>query len=661
MGGVRVLVGMIVALIQWGVSGDGTSSGSGPPPPASPPKYAIPGQQASGHADLATGGSGESRVEGLTWVYTTPEKWYSQHDLCIIKNWHLSSNMTLPALARAKCKLEVEKEEWSGRLFVGYGNSYKATCSPPLTDRPQYMQALVGFNDPDSPHLVEAMRSLQLLNRTLVFFGDSMMRQNYIAFLAELKRLDKHHIDIDRWASVKKMANKTTLPRVVNVFQRSDDDLEGGGATVWLSHHSHSSPSGSHRPMAVYYVSCHRLEQGQFAKAMQLVSTIASKSKGVVLLANLGIHYNDRSQAFKAMNVILPELSSFAGGGSGGGKGAKHNIVLWRETSAQHFEFRSQGYFDHVAANGRKERHCTPHGMIKPIDRNDEIDWRNEDVKTILGVNQISNLHYVPFYAATLPLHAMHPEKDKIPKYTPGYVSGSTDNIAKLDSQEYSAFASTVPIDCTHFCHLPTLWQPIWRALADVAKSELNVALGALGAKEVDAAMGSSPASAPSLLSGQQHSKKPSHNGNNGKAERGNSSSEKPATDKSSKPPRVSHEKDKIQYLRLSGSNRTVPVGPNFVLHVVHPAGAVVRNGIDIDKAAIIMKLPTNSNISSIRSVAIDDDGFQIIRYEVRNKQGQVEGWISSNVRDKDHNLSVEILPFCIQCIERGDGGRLLV
>jgi len=96
-------------------------------------------------------------------------------------------------------------------------------------------------------------------------------------------------------------------------------------------------------------------------------------------------------------------------------------------------------------------------------------------------------------------------------------------------------------------------------------------------------------------------------------------------------------------------------------LHVVHPAGAVVRNGIDIDKAAIIMKLPTNSNISSIRSVAIDDDGFQIIRYEVRNKQGQVEGWISSNVRDKDHNLIVEILQFCIQCIDRGDGGRLLV
>jgi len=611
-------------------------------------KYAPPADKSSAQANLATGGPASgNNVDGLTWIYTSPEKWYTQHDLCIIKNWQVSANVSLVEMARTKCHLDVLKDEWAGRLYVGYGNSYKAACSPPLTDRPQYMQALVGFNEPEAFHLVETMRNLNLLNRTLVFFGDSVMRQNYIALLAELKRLDKH-IEIDRWASVRKMANKTVLPRVVNVFQRPEDDLEGGGATIWLAR-SHSSPlSAKDRPLAVYYVSCHRLEQGQFTKGMQLLQSIASKAKGVVLLANLGVHYNDRSEAFKAMNTILPELSSFAS------KQGKHNVVLWRETSAQHFEFRSQGYFDRSAANGRKEKHCTPHGMIKPVDRNDEIDWRNEDVKTILGVNQITNMHYIPFYAATRPLHAMHPDKDKAPpKYDLGFSNGApTDQLSKADTPEFSAFAPSVLADCTHFCHLPTLWQPVWRALADVVKTELHAALGGLGAKEAEAPVGGSSGgystTAGSPLQQQQQQQHTKSHSNHQGASGHNSTRSKEKREK------------EIQYIRLNGSSKAIPIGPNFVLHVIHSAGAVVRNGIDIDKAAIIMKLPTNSNISSIRSVAIDDEGFQIIRYEVRNKQGQVEGWISSHVRDKFHNPIVEILQFCIQCIDHGnDNGRL--
>lgn len=147
---------MLLSLLGRTSSNNSTKSTSSkqtyvPPPP-------LPTQE--------SGSSGTtSKIDSLTWIYTSPEQWYSQHDLCIIKNWHKTSNMTLVQVAKAKCHQDVLADEWAGKLSIGYGHSYAATCSPPLTDRPQYMQALVGFNDPSSMHLVEALRNMRLLVR----------------------------------------------------------------------------------------------------------------------------------------------------------------------------------------------------------------------------------------------------------------------------------------------------------------------------------------------------------------------------------------------------------------------------------------------------------------------------------------------------------------
>ena len=124
--------------------------------------YAPPAPLPTGESSSGT----TSKIDGLTWIYTSPEQWYSQHDLCIIKNWHKTSNLTLVEVAKTKCHQDVLADEWAGKLSIGYGHSYSATCSPPLTSRPQYMQALVGFNEPNSMHLVEAVRSMRLLVRT---------------------------------------------------------------------------------------------------------------------------------------------------------------------------------------------------------------------------------------------------------------------------------------------------------------------------------------------------------------------------------------------------------------------------------------------------------------------------------------------------------------
>lgn len=137
------------------------------------------------------------------------------------------------------------------------------------------------------------------------------------------------------------------------------------------------------------------------------------------------------------------------------------------------------------------------------MDRNDESDWRNDDVKTIITIHGLSSLHYVPFYAATLPLFAMHPDKDlgKNKHYVPGNLARPGANASADVGFGETAFGLSVPADCTHFCQLPTLWQPVWRAVADVVQGQLSSALGSIGAKEA-----SGPSSSSSSSSGESSS-----------------------------------------------------------------------------------------------------------------------------------------------------------
>lgn len=91
---------------------------------------------------------------------------------------------------------------------------------------------------------------------------------------------------------------QTTLPGGVNVFQDDKSDLEGGGATIWLTQRR------SDRATAIYYIACHRLEREQFSRAMALLQSVQSRTKGVVVVANIGLHYNERPEAFKVRCVI---------------------------------------------------------------------------------------------------------------------------------------------------------------------------------------------------------------------------------------------------------------------------------------------------------------------------------------------------------------------
>jgi hypothetical protein len=80
---------------------------------------------------------------------------------------------------------------------------------------------------------------------------------------------------------------------------------------------------------------------------------------------------------------------------------------------------------------GSSDAACAPHHTAPPIDHDDSVDWRNDDVKLKIDQDRLDGIRYVSFHEATRNLHSLHPGNG----------------------------------DCTHFCWTPALWQPLWAAL----------------------------------------------------------------------------------------------------------------------------------------------------------------------------------------------------
>ena len=130
----------------------------------------------------------------LTWVSTNPSHWYSSAELCVIKNWGVDKIddkfYELADFYFDECHGSKEADERKGLICVGFGTHYPISCTPPLVQKHKLYQALQGFNESRSPYFLKAVREMRDSNRPLVFLGDSVTRQTYIACLAEIKRLD---------------------------------------------------------------------------------------------------------------------------------------------------------------------------------------------------------------------------------------------------------------------------------------------------------------------------------------------------------------------------------------------------------------------------------------------------------------------------------------
>jgi hypothetical protein len=89
---------------------------------------------------------------------------------------------------------------------------------------------------------------------------------------------------------------------------------------------------------------------------------------------------------------------------------------------------------------------CVPHSSSSGVGGGLDEDWRNIEAKRLISDLNLTALRYVPFFNATRDLYSLHPGKD-----------------------------ANGHVDCTHFCWTPTMWQPLWAALASAIRQDAYV------------------------------------------------------------------------------------------------------------------------------------------------------------------------------------------
>ena len=274
------------------------------------------------------------------------------------------------------------------------------------SDRFHYFQAVKGYDDPDRKPLYELYELFRLTNTSMLFFGDSMMKQIFHAHSCELER--------------EGLMEASSMVENVYVNEISNSNLLP--------------------PIQVNYLKQFKFSASALKRFRVEVSKLAQKSDRIVIILNQGLHFNEIHKEefsstlenaikshFSKLNDLFP---------------TKEFVFVYLETTAQHFETSgiNTGYFSSKTTISADK--CIP------VLENAE-DWRNERLHSIIKDfnNSIRGeklssfrLNVFPMRSLTRPLHDMH-----------------------LYSYQYG-------VDCTHFCWTPMMWQPLWVYILDAVR-----------------------------------------------------------------------------------------------------------------------------------------------------------------------------------------------
>lgn len=146
-----------------------------------------------------------------------------------------------------------------------------------------------------------------------------------------------------------------------------------------------------------------------------------------IVIFDHGLHWRPFQQA-----SFQGEMASYLGGF----RDSNLTLLAWRETSAQHVD----GFGGHYrTAKEKKSKICQPitsgkEGYRKPLMQQAAMEaglkWKNLfDESFVNEPAERDELVFLPFRNYTVPLHWLHPG------------------------------------ECTHYCHSPYLWLPLWRNL----------------------------------------------------------------------------------------------------------------------------------------------------------------------------------------------------
>jgi len=358
--------------------------------------------------------------------------WYTPLDICLLKI--IDDNTDIETYKKENCSHVPLRNVHNYQHVCGIGSSLGKPCYPPIASRSYFMKRLLDENlgNPFSGTLNRALRRISTENKTVVFIGDGISKQNQLALFCEMMRTQMITISGDifsnnftiHWSDSKvSIGNPGGGSLDVHFFYmktlkslaernrlRSHRSRIEGNETIPLS--ANISESG------IFSENILEANISDFGALQSRVHDIELGYRGLVVIANIGAWYNTRDRYREELKPFISWLSDLG----------KHHLVFFRETSSQHWNLTSNGYFEKGA--NPAEGSCAP---IQDLSK--DLDWRNYDVyKMIENIGLQEYINVIPFRDVTAPLYDMHP----------------TNRVTK---------------DCTHFCYFPQIWQTVWNEI----------------------------------------------------------------------------------------------------------------------------------------------------------------------------------------------------
>jgi hypothetical protein len=155
-----------------------------------------------------------------------------------------------------------------------------------------------------------------------------------------------------------------------------------------------------------------------------------------LLVFDHGLHYAPSHQSQKFLDESLLLLAGLR-------RRASLKLLAWRETSAQHWNTTGGYFYPGTSAGDFMRQPCTPIGspeyvkgfrlpLMAQAANDTGFRIRNVlDPTFTTSPLEADDLVVLPFRAYSSMAHGLHPER----------------------------------ADCTHFCHTPFFWLPLWRTL----------------------------------------------------------------------------------------------------------------------------------------------------------------------------------------------------
>lgn len=255
---------------------------------------------------------------------------------------------------------------------------------------------------------------------TLTFQGDSMTRQTVQGLECELARRGYHiEVDFKKWDRPQEKFWRHGLRDFTELrISRPPSHRDS----------SKNRPTGRIKFYSVYIPT-------PTPEEIELeIDTIVNGTD--ILVFDHGLHYSPVSQETKFLDETLLLLVGLR-------RRTSLKLLAWRETSAQHWN-TSGGYYYSGGTDGEFARQpCTPIGSAEGL-----LDFR---LPLMTRAANDTGFRIRNVLDPSFPSSALGPG-----------------DLVVLPFREYSSVAHGLHPeegDCTHFCHTPFFWMPIWRTL----------------------------------------------------------------------------------------------------------------------------------------------------------------------------------------------------